>query len=613
MKLLKTILSTAIICASMVMWQCAKNPAIADGGTSSEVVGKILKEDGNPAPNTEVKLLPHDYDPVIDSILEGTSARVDTTDASGAYSFTQLDTGSYNIEATHVLERTRLLIRQVEVSSDSLRTVRADTLHKPGSVRIFLPSTADTQNGYVYIPGTTGYGRVQQSGDSLYAVVDSVPTGLIPALLYAVSNDTTTPVVVAEDIVVSPEGTVILSSERNRAVTFSVGVQTSALFAGTASAQGGTLTLSSPAPDNVGIGDEVRVAQNRFYISGRNSSVSFTLQTATGMAVGSFGTQTVSIYRAFPNLNAAVHVATGNSAADSNHLNTADLVAADYQLNIACYGDGTDTTVVNLDGWTTGPTNYIRIFTPTAPVEVGVSQRHAGKWDAGKYNLSVADTDPIYILDNHVRVDGLQVLLTLAADSNGGAITCYGDGTTSPMDFRISNNICRGNISNGQTGAVGISPGIWDVSPQCTIRVWNNIVYDMKCIGGHALQQSGGVMWAYNNTFYNCTWGLESSDNTLTIARNNIVQKCDIGFFGTMTEEYNITDLAESLTGTGSRNLSTAVFVDSIGRDFHLAVSDTIARNSGTDLSGDPYLPFATDIEGNLRQGAWDIGADETP
>jgi hypothetical protein len=53
-------------------------------------------------------------------------------------------------------------------------------------------------------------------------------------------------------------------------IYYSVGTSTSALYSGNASASSGVLTLSSPANDNIGVGDEVRVGSNRYYITGRS-------------------------------------------------------------------------------------------------------------------------------------------------------------------------------------------------------------------------------------------------------------------------------------------------------------------------------------------------------
>ncbi|MDA2924180.1 hypothetical protein MYX65_05910 [Acidobacteria bacterium AH-259-L09] len=130
------------------------------------------------------------------------------------------------------------------------------------------------------------------------------------------------------------------------AIYYSVGTDTSALYSGNGSASSGVLTLSSSASNNIGVGDEVREGLNRYYITQRNSSTSFNIQNsaANGGTPGAtnitFADTSITIYRAFNSLDDAVDALDGGvSASDSNHLNTTDLVTADYQLNIACYGD----------------------------------------------------------------------------------------------------------------------------------------------------------------------------------------------------------------------------------------------------------------------------------
>ena len=39
-----------------------------------------------------------------------------------------------------------------------------------------------------------------------------------------------------------------------------------------------------------------------------------------------------------------------------------------------------DSSFVDLFGWTTDPTRYIKIYTP-------LSERHSGKWNANKYRM----------------------------------------------------------------------------------------------------------------------------------------------------------------------------------------------------------------------------------
>ncbi|MCK5591767.1 MAG: hypothetical protein KAI72_07410, partial [Candidatus Pacebacteria bacterium] len=99
-------------------------------------------------------------------------------------------------------------------------------------------------------------------------------------------------------------------------------------------------------------------------------------------------------------------------------------------------------------------------------------------------------------------------------------------------------------------------------------------------------------------------------------AKNNIVKgsgdvNAYIGTFAVGTD-YNATDITDEI-GSGSNNqiLQTFLFVNESGDDFHLAAIDTSARNSGTDLSADVNLSISDDIDGNIRLGAWDIGADE--
>ena len=45
--------------------------------------------------------------------------------------------------------------------------------------------------------------------------------------------------------------------------------------------------------------------------------------------------------------------------------------------------------------------------------------------------------------------------------------------------------------------------------------------------------------------------------------------------------------------------------------DFHLAPGDVGATGKGTSLAQDAKLPLGIDIDGKVRTGAWDIGADE--
>jgi hypothetical protein len=175
--------------------------------------------------------------------------------------------------------------------------------------------------------------------------------------------------------------------------------------------------LNSPAANKIGVGDEIRLGANRYYITGRNSATEFTIQNsaANGGTPGdtniTFGSTAITIFRAFNTLSAAE---AGSS--DASHLNASDLVAGNLQLNWTCYDDGAmNDGITVIDGWTTGPANYIRIYTPTDTNEVGASQRHTGTAGTGFRLTPSFDLTAtlsfwyIEILEEYVRIEGIEV------------------------------------------------------------------------------------------------------------------------------------------------------------------------------------------------------------
>jgi len=132
--------------------------------------------------------------------------------------------------------------------------------------------------------------------------------------------------------------------------------------------------------------------------------------TATGTAAGNVTNVTVnSITHEFTSLSAAV-----TAASNSSHINNTDLTAANVVLNIPCYYDsGADTTAVSVSGYTTGASDYIKIYTPSSTsTEANNSQRAQGKWDAGKYNLTISINSGIVVQVNNITIDGLQIYIS---------------------------------------------------------------------------------------------------------------------------------------------------------------------------------------------------------
>jgi hypothetical protein len=149
------------------------------------------------------------------------------------------------------------------------------------------------------------------------------------------------------------------------------------------------------------------------------------------------------------------------------------------------------------------------------------------------------------------------------------------------------------------------------------VRFWNNIVYDWTGGGGGssgAILQGGGQWYIHNNTFHNCTKGIDNDTGVAASCwcKNNLFQDCTDGVEGSTNTSSvtNASDISSDLS-SGQSQTGEATFVDEGNDDFHLSGSDTVAKDNGTDLSGDANLALTDDIDGATRSGTWDIGADE--
>jgi hypothetical protein len=394
------------------------------------------------------------------------------------------------------------------------------------------------------------------------------------------------------------------ADEGATAMYFSVGQNTTTHETGAgdvdvdATTKTATFTVAQTAT-NMGVGDVIDYDSDnkKCYITGKTSTTVWTCLSATGTApTDSGGNVTVnSISHAFANLNAAANATLGTNAGDASHLNTKDLYANNYQLNVPCYYDsGPDTTTVTVDGWTTGQPNYIRIYTPNnISTEANRSQRHQGKWDDTKYNMSFTYNQVILPEINNLRIEGLQL--------SGGSKGAYGI-LAYDYSMYVSNTIIK-------NAATGISAG--------NSKINNVIVYDSN-VGIHSHNSSRNIF--SNITLADNTTGFTSNCDNLVLAKNILLSGNATDYGGSggcnnpITFTYTSTNLAEGASGipagTGNRYNQTFAFNDSTNKDYHLALTDTAARNYGVNLSADTNFAFSTDIDGNGR-GTWDIGADE--
>ncbi|KKP84689.1 MAG: hypothetical protein UR83_C0015G0007 [Candidatus Moranbacteria bacterium GW2011_GWF2_35_54] len=390
---------------------------------------------------------------------------------------------------------------------------------------------------------------------------------------------------------------------------------TDSSHANTITLTSGVATFSVALADSIGVGDAVLVdtggtdqsidaSDTLLFIHARTSSTVYTLRTHTGATPANISVNdTYQIYRAHTSLSLAEAGTKNTSIPITFNGGNRNLVTNNEEWNIACYANGTtaDTTIATIDGWVTAQQNFIKVYTPTNLTEVGASQRHNGKWDDGKYRIAISNNNAIDNKDNYIRIDGIQIKV-------GGNYGVRNIGISeSGTDIRISNNIIRG------TDNLGTRLSLFD-SDITKALVWNNIVYGGN-IGMYV--NIGGTAYLYNNTIYDMTDdGIQQYTSGIVIAKNNIIQNSIDGFSGTFdaSSDYNISDLASDAPGANSKNSTTVSFANAANKDFHLAQSDTAARNAGANLTADANFPFSNDIDGQLRNpvgAGWDIGADE--
>ena len=379
-------------------------------------------------------------------------------------------------------------------------------------------------------------------------------------------------------------------------------------------------------PANVGVGDvlQYQVAATYYlaFISGRTSDTVYTVQSSTGATPQAAAASTaVNVYRAYTSLSNWQAQNENDTINDTveNFDTSRDLVTANVVMNVACYGDGADTTAVTVSGWTTAATNYIRIFTPVRPAEVGTSQRHPGKWDASKYRLQAGLSTSPQHHDDYASVEGLQVWMTANLERRAGSASPSLD--TGVSDYEISNNVVRGN----GTGTTDIRIGInLYGAGSGVLKIWNNVIYDL----GRTTRTSSPASSPTTRTTPTTSTTTRSrtaktastpSVGTVLVAKNNLVYNSrvdnywtDAGVSWDPSSTNNLSGPTQTdAPGSNPRNVTTVTFVDATGDDFHLAASDTGAQGQGADLSADAGLAFAVDVDRGPRRAPWDIGADE--
>ncbi|MHC4072682.1 MAG: hypothetical protein ACYTGS_11740, partial [Planctomycetota bacterium] len=399
---------------------------------------------------------------------------------------------------------------------------------------------------------------------------------------------------------------------------------------------GSTATFSGDMPTHVGVGDVLAYnngSDRIAFIHGRSSATVFTVKDKDGSTPATASAETsVGVYRAYTSLsnwesqtqNANI---TEPSPGDVNP--SPDLVTANTIMMVACYGDGEDAASAFIDSWTTGPDNYIKIYTPVSSSEVGTSQRHNGRWDTSAYRISMDGTyfAPIGVRERYVRIDGLQIdsNVVYTDQSNGIHVGDGEDPNDAAVEIHISNSIFRMTAAPLPLTAfgIGILNSFGDVTSDNSLyvaKVWNNIIYgyaESDGAGTCMYADDYGTVYAYNNT---CVGGNGATSKGIAVfggaldfyAKNNISIDSNDPYQNAFH-----TDSTDNVSDTGDAPGSNPVngeptFVNKTGNNYRLASSDTVAQGAGADLDGDSNLAITDDIEGDARDATQpDIGADE--
>ncbi len=401
------------------------------------------------------------------------------------------------------------------------------------------------------------------------------------------------------------------------------------------------LTASAALLDKVGIGDAITFndgSDRLAFIHARAGPTSFTVKDKDGgTAPTASAGQAFGIFRCYEGLlewereveNANITEPTENDVNPPLDLDTNNI-----QLRVACYADGVDVHLdaggfdLDINGRTTSATDFIDIFTPVTASQVGVSQRHAGKFSSSVGYLKQSDTfnATIGITDAHVRITGLQIENTRTTGT-GEAHCIESSVTTSGAEQRILKNILKktGDNTTAGTRCYLHNPG---GGSNRTIIIANNIAHGDAPTLYQFSSEADDVFIIYNNT------GIGTPGTTLTgfhlsmfgatdtfRLKNNLAKGTDtqdflFGSSGT-TEDFlnNASEDATADDGGGSNHRinQTFTFVNEGADDFHLAAGDAGAKDFGVDLSADSAFAVTDDIDGDSRpQGsAYDIGADE--
>lgn len=180
-------IGTVLLSVTLFSTNCVNNLAGGTEDVNTRVAGVILNSDNTTASGASVRLIPSNFNPLVDTIEK--VAVNGTADAKGYYCLNVPPNGStYSLEALQADGGRRLRITDIAIEGHADTTfVDTGTLLDPCVITVEFGNGEYSGSGYLYIPGTSVSVFVH-SAESGRGVIDSVAAGEIPVLCFAATT-----------------------------------------------------------------------------------------------------------------------------------------------------------------------------------------------------------------------------------------------------------------------------------------------------------------------------------------------------------------------------------------------------------------------------------------
>ncbi|MBT4762681.1 MAG: hypothetical protein HOO06_13370 [Bdellovibrionaceae bacterium] len=288
-----------------------------------------------------------------------------------------------------------------------------------------------------------------------------------------------------------------------------------------------------------------------------------------------------------------------------------DITTNNEQWNIAFYADAIETAALIAEtGWTLSAESYIRFFTPNKLSEVGISQRHDGKWNNSKARMEVMHYYAGFSIPTfkYLRIEGFQIQnnYNSSAVAPGSGIT-FGTGAVGSGEIYFTDNVITKTAYTGDiTESYGIA--IWSGSNDKKIIIANNVISGFKEGISKRNTTDNLNLIVYNNTvgnFFSIAYriGRYGSNDKYNIKNNVVENNNSLGLDWFLDDTAGVSDLYENNHSTDSTAPGNSTqtghisFMGSTSIDYRLAASDNLANNTGLDLTSDPDYVISEDIK----------------